>query len=71
MNAWQPLDFTLTLDFLEDGIYEIETAADGINAEKNPQDYKLQKLQVTALDQIPVHLAPGGGFVARIYKKTN
>lgn len=71
MNTWQPHDFTVTLDFLEEGVYEVETAADGINAEKNPQDYKLHKSQVTARDQIPIHLAPGGGFVARIYRKSN
>ena len=69
MNAWQPKDFSLALDFLDEGVYEVESAADGINAEKNPQDYKLEKRQLTAKDKLTVRLAPGGGFVARIYKK--
>ena len=71
MNAWQPHDCTVTLDFLKEGVYQVETASDGINAEKNPQDYHLKKSEVRAGDQIRIHMAPGGGFVARIYKKTN
>ena len=71
MNAWQPHDCTVTLDFLKEGVYQVETASDGINAEKNPQDYHLKKSEVRASDQIRIHMAPGGGFVARIYKKTN
>lgn len=71
MNAWQPKDFTLELDFLEDGVYQVELAADGINAEKNPQDYKLENRQISSNDKLSFQLAPGGGFVARIYKKVN
>ena len=71
MNAWQPHDFTIMLDFLSEGSYLVETAADGINAAKNPQDFNLKKSEVTASDQINIHLAPGGGFVARITKKSN
>lgn len=68
MNNWQPQDFTISLDFLKEGDYQIETASDGINAEKNPQDYKLNKSEVKPNDTLNVKLAPGGGFVARIFK---
>jgi len=69
MNAWQPQDFTFTPDFLGDGQYLMEAAADGINAERNPHDYALKKTEITAKDTITIHLAPGGGYVARISKK--
>jgi len=71
MNAWQPHDCAVSLDFLNQGNYQVETGADGINAEKNPQDFYLKKSEVTSKDKINIHLAPGGGFVARIIKKSN
>ena len=68
INDWQSRNFNVPLDFLKDGGYLCETASDGINASRNPQDYKLKKSQVTATDTLTVKLAPGGGFVARIIK---
>lgn len=69
MNAWQAKDFTLTPDFLGAGNYLMETASDGINAERNPHDYALKQSEITAKSALGIHLAPGGGYVARIYKK--
>ena len=69
MNAWQPQDFTLTPDFLGEGTYVMETASDGINAERNPHDYALKTVEITAKSPLTIHLAPGGGYVARISKK--
>ena len=68
MNDWTSQEFSVSLDFLKDGIYNVETASDGINAGRNPEDYKLKRSEVTAKDSIIVKLAPGGGFVARIFK---
>jgi len=69
MNNWNPIEFTIPLDFLKKGIYQAEIAADGINAARNPQDYKLKKEEVTVTDSMVIKLAPGGGFVARISGK--
>lgn len=69
LNAWQPHECNLKLDFLKEGVYEIEIAADGINAAKNPQDYSMKTSEVSSNDQINIQLAPGGGFVARITMK--
>ena len=69
LNAWQPMDFTLPTDYLGEGTYLMETAEDGINAEKNPRDYAMRKSTIAAGTPITIHLAPGGGFVARITKK--
>jgi alpha-glucosidase len=68
MNDWTPKEFLVKLDFLSNGQYLSESASDGINATKNPQDYKLIKSQVTQNDTLSVRLAPGGGYVARILK---
>lgn len=69
MNDWTPLDFTFPADFLAEGEYVMEVAADGINAERNPHDYALKTTKISAGEKVSIHLAPGGGYVARMYKK--
>ena len=68
MNDWTPQEFSVSLGFLNDGTYGIVSASDGINAAKNPQDYRLNKSEVTKEDRLKIKLAPGGGFIARIVK---
>jgi alpha-glucosidase len=68
MNNWTPMEFSVPLDFLEEGIYTLEIAEDGINSAKNPEDFKLKRYEVALKDTIDIKLAPGGGFVARISK---
>lgn len=69
MNDWSPEEFSVPLTFLSDGKYTAEIASDGINADRNPEDYKITKKDVTSKDSIIIKLAPGGGFVARLVKK--
>jgi alpha-glucosidase len=69
LNSWTPLDFTVSLSFLNAGTYDIEAASDGINAARNPQDYRIDNRDVTRNDSVKLSLAPGGGFLARIIKK--
>jgi alpha-glucosidase len=66
MNDWTQKDFSLALDFLPPGSYMLEIAADGINADRNPGDYKLEGSKINSGDNLKIHLAPGGGFVAII-----
>jgi alpha-glucosidase len=68
MNDWSPKEFSVPLTFLKNGTYSVETASDGINSEKNPEDYKITNKAVTSKDSIIIKLAPGGGFVARLVK---
>jgi alpha-glucosidase len=68
MNDWAPMVFSIPLNFLKDGGYTVMTASDGINAARNPHDYKLKKSEVRVLDTLTVKLAPGGGYLARITK---
>ena len=69
MNDWTPKDFSIPLDFLGEGNYEITVAADGINAERNANDYKMAVASVKKGDRLSIHLASGGGYVARIKRK--
>ena len=68
MTNWTPRDFDLKLDFLEQGRFEMTEYADGINADKHASDYRKSSREVKASDVITIHLAPGGGWVARITK---
>jgi alpha-glucosidase len=68
MTNWTPRDFQLVLGFLDAGKYEMTEYADGANAIRYASDYKLSKREVKQSDVITVHLAPGGGWAARLKK---
>jgi alpha-glucosidase len=57
---------TLDLSFLGAGSYTMDTWTDGINADRNAQDYVRATRTVSAGDKLELKLAPGGGFAARI-----
>ncbi len=69
MTNWTPRDLTIDLSFLGEGSYEAEIFADGVNAYREATDYKKEVRTVNAKEKVNVHLAPGGGWTARIYKK--
>ena len=66
LTDWKSRDFTLDLSFLPSGNYNMVIFQDGINADKHAQDYQLLTKTVRAGDKMTVHLAPGGGYAARI-----
>jgi alpha-glucosidase len=68
MTNWTPRDFQFSLDFLEAGTYEMTIYADGINADRYASDYKKTSKQISKADAASIHLAPGGGWVARLHK---
>ncbi len=68
ITDWEARTFALTLDFLEGGTYEMELIRDGANAATRAIDYKKETREVTAGQTIQIDLAPGGGWVARIYR---
>jgi alpha-glucosidase len=53
-------------DFLKSGKYHIEAIEDGMNANTNATDYKLINKDFKSGDVLPIKLALGGGWVARI-----
>jgi alpha-glucosidase len=58
-------EFSVALDFLANGRYQVEIFQDGINANKWAEDYKIVSKVVTNSDSLSLNLAPGGGFAAR------
>lgn len=69
MTNWTPRDYLLDLSFLDAGEYEAEIFCDGINADREATDYRREIRTVQAGDKLNIHMAPGGGWTARIYKR--
>jgi len=67
MTDWNARDLELNLDFLEPGKYNIEIYKDGPNAHRNALDFARENRQIESGQTINIHLAPGGGWVGRIY----
>lgn len=68
MTNWTARDMELDLSFLGAGNYKIELYKDGINADRSARDYKKEELVIPADRKLKIHMAPGGGFAARIFK---
>lgn len=69
MNNWNARDITIDLSFLKNGNYEATVFSDGINADRDATDYKKEVKNVSSSEKLNIHLAPGGGWAARIEMK--
>jgi len=69
LTDWTSRDMNLDLSFLPVGEYVMEVFQDGINADRYAADYKHFKTDVRSGDKMKIHLAPGGGYAARISPK--
>jgi len=68
MTDWNPRDLALDLSFLPDGSFRMDSYQDGVNADRDATDYKKSTQQVSRTTKMKIHLAPGGGFAARIHQ---
>ncbi|MDI6449004.1 glycoside hydrolase family 97 protein [Anaerobaca lacustris] len=68
ITDWQARQLDLRFDFLGPGPYEMEFLRDGVNAATRAIDYRKETRTVTADATMKIDLAPGGGWVARIYR---
>jgi alpha-glucosidase len=66
LTNWTARDVEIDLSFLGAGAFRAEMFRDGVNADRVGVDYAREQKDVTAQDRVSVHLAPGGGFAARI-----
>jgi alpha-glucosidase len=66
LTNWTARDMDLDLSFLPAGKYSMDIFQDGINADRYAGDYKHLKTFVKSGDKVKIHLAPGGGWAARI-----
>lgn len=63
-------ELDIKLDFLDnDKAYHLVSYADGINANRQAMDYKMEKTSVTAISKLAVKMARNGGFAAVIEQR--
>ena len=68
MTNWTQRDLTLNRSFLGEGVYQAVVFKDGVNADRDGTDYKKEVIKISSADKLNIHLAPGGGWAARIEK---
>jgi alpha-glucosidase len=66
MTNWQARDLDVDLSWLGPAAWEAEIFRDGPNADRAAVDYAREKRSVSSTERPKIHLAPGGGWVARI-----
>lgn len=69
MTDWTTREVVLDFGFLDGGAYDVILFRDGINADKQAQDYKKERFTVTASSSKKICMASGGGFAMSIVKK--
>ncbi|KAA6342770.1 alpha-glucosidase [termite gut metagenome] len=63
LTNWEARDITVDLSFLKGKRHSATLFRDGTNAHRIGRDYKKETLNLDNENNLPVHLAPGGGFV--------
>ena len=66
LTNWTARDLEVDLSFLGAGAFTADAYRDGPNADRVGVDYQREKTPVSASDRLTIHLAPGGGWAARI-----
>lgn len=67
MTNWDERDIELDFSFLPAGArYTATLFADGINANKQAEDYRTEQLTIDRNSRIKLHLASGGGFAMKL-----
>lgn len=69
MTDWTARTITLDFDFLGEGTYEVTLFKDGVNADKQAEDYKKEVFTVTSTSKKEIRLASGGGFAMSVVRK--
>jgi len=60
-------EFQVDMSFLPEGKFEAEIFKDGQNASRYGSDYKKELIPISKQDKLKIKLAPGGGWVARVF----
>ena len=64
LTGWDARDLVLDLSFIGKG--KMTIFQDGVNAHRAAQDYKKVAKDLPADGKVQIHMAPGGGWVAKI-----
>ena len=65
---WDERTVTLPLSFLGEGFYFVDLLTDGINANHNAEDYRLDRQTRHNGETLTLKMASGGGFVLKLGK---
>lgn len=69
MTNWDGRDVTVDFSFLDDDRpYRVTLFRDGINADKNAEDFAKETFLVKKGDKKTIHMASGGGFAMSVEK---
>jgi len=68
LTDWTSRDFSLSLDFIGEGKFTATFCKDGINADKFAADYEITSFEADKQTVLPIHMAPGGGFMLKLRK---
>ncbi len=68
MTDWTAREIKVSASFLAEGNYKMLVWKDGINADRNARDFKMETLEVNKNSVITLPMAKGGGYVARFVK---
>ena len=71
MTNWESRSLEVDLSFLGDGAYQAEIFCDGVNADKSARDYQKKIMDIPANRRVTFTMAPGGGYVMKIYPREN
>lgn len=64
---WNPRDYTLSFSFLPTGkSFKVTLFKDGVNADKQAQDYAVESFTANSGSRKLIHMASGGGFAVRV-----
>jgi alpha-glucosidase len=69
MTDWLERELNFNLSFLDDGEYTMQVWKDGINADRNAQDFKMEMIDINKNSIVIADMAKGGGWTAIIRKK--
>ncbi|RLD66423.1 MAG: glycoside hydrolase family 97 protein [Bacteroidetes bacterium] len=62
MTDDNPRELEVDFSFLPEGDFQMELIRDGINADMNAEDYKLETLKINNQSKLKIKLASGGGW---------
>ena len=66
LNGWKSRDLDLDLDFLGQGDFSMTVFSDGADADVNAQAYTVTQSMLPESRHVRIHMASGGGWIARI-----
>jgi alpha-glucosidase len=68
MTDWTARKIEVPLSFLTQVEYKAVVVTDGMNADRYAADYQIESLKLDPRKSLVIELAPGGGYVARIWR---